>query len=81
MTKNEQRMPGVMRGCPPCKDCGERHTACHDNCPKDMRGEYGYKHWKVDAQTVNDNRRSYAMERNEVYEEEQRRKKWGITHF
>jgi hypothetical protein len=31
---------------PPCKDCKERFTACHDKCPKDKRGEYCYKAWK-----------------------------------
>lgn len=31
---------------PPCKDCIERFTACHDRCPKDKRGEFGYKAWK-----------------------------------
>lgn len=30
----------------PCKDCRERFTACHDICPKDKRGEFGYKAWK-----------------------------------
>ena len=31
--------------CSPCKDCPERFTACSDKCPKDARGEYGYKTW------------------------------------
>ena len=30
----------------PCKDCPERFIACSDHCPKDERGEYGYKAWK-----------------------------------
>ena len=76
-----KRLSGVMRGSPPCKDCEERHTACHDNCPKDMRGEYGYKHWKAEAQVVNDKRKAYAEDRNKVYEEEYRRKSWGIKTF
>lgn len=29
----------------PCRDCQERFTACSDKCPKDARGEYGYKAW------------------------------------
>lgn len=29
----------------PCKNCPERKTACSDHCPKDERGEYGYKAW------------------------------------
>lgn len=32
----------------PCKGCTERFTACSDRCPKDARGEYGYKAWKAD---------------------------------
>ena len=32
----------------PCKDCKEKFTACHDRCPKDERGEYGYKAWKLE---------------------------------
>ena len=34
----------------PCKDCRERFTACHDICPKDKRGEYGYKAWKSELE-------------------------------
>lgn len=32
----------VYKGSP-CKDCPERFIACSDKCPKDLRGEYGYK--------------------------------------
>lgn len=35
-----------MREDSPCKDCPERFLACSDHCPKDERGEYGYKAWK-----------------------------------
>lgn len=31
----------------PCKGCTERFPACSDRCPKDERGEYGYKAWKT----------------------------------
>lgn len=34
-----------MRNDGPCKDCQERFTACSDKCPKDERGECGYKTW------------------------------------
>ena len=34
----------------PCKGCTERFTACSGNCPKDARGEYGYKAWKEQYQ-------------------------------
>ena len=33
----------------PCKDCPERFIACSDRCPKDLRGEYGYKAWLADV--------------------------------
>ena len=32
----------------PCRGCTERFTACSDRCPKDERGEYGYKAWVSD---------------------------------
>ena len=34
-----------MREISPCKGCSERFTACSDCCPKDDRGEFGYKAW------------------------------------
>lgn len=69
--KEESRLPGVMRGCPPCKNCEERHTACHDKCPK-------YKMWKAEAQKVNDKRRAYEEEHYKDYELEWRRRSWGM---
>lgn len=39
-----------MRVDSPCKDCSERFLACSDHCPKDERGEYGYKAWKEQYQ-------------------------------
>jgi hypothetical protein len=30
----------------PCNGCTERFIACSDHCPKDERGEYGYKAWQ-----------------------------------
>lgn len=33
----------------PCKNCLERFIACSDKCPKDARGEYGYKAWLADV--------------------------------
>ena len=35
-----------MNEISPCKGCTERFTACSDHCPKDERGEFGYKAWK-----------------------------------
>lgn len=33
----------------PCYKCQERYTACHDHCPKDARGDYGYEAWLADT--------------------------------
>ena len=71
MAFDEQRMPGVMRGCPPCKGCEERHTACHDRCSR-------YKAWKAEAEKIKEAQRAYADERNKIYEEEQRRLPWRL---
>lgn len=49
----------VTREIPPCKDCTERFTACHDRCPKDERGEFGYKAWKAKLGKVNEERKKY----------------------
>lgn len=76
-----EKLPGVMRGFPPCNDCAERHTACHDKCPKDERGEYGYGHWKAEAKEINDKRKAYEAERNKVFEEIKRRSSWGRKTF
>ena len=44
--KQSQRLCVATRECSPCRDCQEKFTACHDRCPKDQRGEFGYKAWK-----------------------------------
>ena len=38
----------------PCKDCPERtiEPNCHDRCPKDARGEYGYGKWKAEREAA-----------------------------
>ena len=69
-----ERIAGVMRGNSPCTDCAERHTACHDKCPK-------YHDWKAEAEKVKQQRRSYMEERQQIYEESRRRSRWGTTHF
>lgn len=33
----------------PCYGCTEREIACSGNCPKDRRGEYGYKAYIADV--------------------------------
>lgn len=70
--KDEQRMDGVVRNPSPCKGCGERFTACGDRCPKDLRGEYGYKAWKADIEEVKQKRKQYI--KNLDYE--RKRDKW-----
>ena len=65
-----KRMSGVMRGVSPCIDCGERHQACHDHCPK-------YKAWKAEAQKIKDKKKAYLEERQQTYEEQNRRNRWG----
>ena len=71
MNIDDKRLPGVMRGCPPCKDCEERHTACHDKCPR-------YNAWKAEAEKIKEAKRIYAEESYKNYEQEYRRKSWAI---
>ena len=48
-----------IRDMAPCKDCKERFLACSDKCPKDARGEFGYKAWKAEINRVNEEREKY----------------------
>lgn len=49
----------------PCKDCTERFIACSDKCPKDARGEYGYKAWKAELLKLKAVEREYKKQRRE----------------
>lgn len=51
----------------PCKDCAERFPACSDKCPKDIRGEYGYKAWKADYQKLKAAEKEYKRKRREDF--------------
>ena len=51
----------------PCKDCPERFTACSDNCPKDKRGEFGYKAWKAEIRKQKAAEKEYNKRRYEDY--------------
>lgn len=51
----------------PCKDCTERFMACSDKCPKDARGEYGYKAWKADLRKQQAAEKEYKRQRREDY--------------
>lgn len=70
----ESRMLSLKRGAPPCKDCGERHTACHANCPQ-------YQEWKADLERIKEAKRAYEEETYKIHEEEKRRKSWGRKTF
>ena len=48
----KHRLPNIIRGVSPCKDCKERFLACSDKCPIDARGEFGYKAWKQEVDRV-----------------------------
>lgn len=52
-------MSRPIREMPPCHDCSEKFTACHDDCPKDKRGEFGYGTWKKKLEQINAERRKY----------------------
>jgi hypothetical protein len=54
-----RRIRSGVRDIPPCKDCTEKFLACHDHCPKDIRGEHGYKAWKAELERVKENRKTY----------------------
>ena len=56
----------IWNDCP-CKDCPERFPACSDKCPKDARGEYGYKAWKAEFQKEKDAEKEYKRQRREDY--------------
>lgn len=62
MNIDDKRLTGAVRGVPPCKECSERFLACHDRCPKDERGESGYKAWKAEIERVKAVREKYLKE-------------------
>jgi hypothetical protein len=70
-----KEIDGPVRNDNPCRNCTERFIACADHCPKDERGEYGYKAWKAEIERVNQNRRDYAKNR-EIGMEYTKKKGW-----
>ena len=52
MVKDEQRISSHLRDVSPCRDCTEKFLACHDDCPKDKRGEHGYGAWKAKVEEI-----------------------------
>ena len=51
----------------PCKGCTERFTACSDRCPKDKRGEYGYKAWLSDVHKQKAAEKEYKRRDKEAF--------------
>lgn len=68
---DEQRISNIIRDMSPCKGCTERFTACHDNCPKDARGEFGHKAWKTKLEETKKKHKAYI----ETWGEDMRRSK------
>jgi hypothetical protein len=58
----------------PCKDCPERFIACSDHCPKDDRGEYGYKAWKAEMAEL---KKAMKTQNSIAYTAAKRRAKWA----
>ena len=65
----------------PCYGCTERFRACSDNCPKDARGEYGYKAMKADKQKAKAAEREYKLRRREDYmrSEQRQEEQWQFV--
>lgn len=69
MIDDPTRPPRSFREHPPCKGCPERFPACSDRCPKDARGEYGYKAWKAYQKKIDDKRKAYnALNRRKAWQ-------------
>ena len=56
----EMRIDSPIRDIPPCKDCTDRHTACHGSCDR-------YKEWKMRLDEVNKARLEYYRTRYNKY--------------
>lgn len=63
--KEKYRLCTATRECSPCKDCTEKFTACHDRCPKDERGEFGYKAWKAMNEDLKQKMKEYREKSKE----------------
>ena len=57
--EEHQRMHSPIRDISPCKNCTEKFTYCHSQCPKDKRGEYGYKAWTAELERVKKEKKQY----------------------
>lgn len=61
---NRRKMSNAIRDLSPCTGCTERFLACSDKCPKDARGERGYKAWKGEIARVKNEKRKYLNSMN-----------------
>ena len=61
-----KKLPNVIRDVSPCKGCEEKFAACHDRCPKDARGEYGFGAWRAEVDRVNKARHQYEEQQSGV---------------
>lgn len=62
--KDCQRLSNAIRDISPCAGCTEKFTACSDRCPKDERGEMGYKAWKAELKRVKAEKKKYLDRQN-----------------
>lgn len=65
--REESRIAAPVRDKSPCCGCTEKFLACHDRCPKDERGQYGYKVFRGRIQQVKDARRNYLMKYDKYF--------------
>lgn len=49
----------AIRDQSPCNGCTEKFLGCHDRCPKDERGEPGYKAFRAEIERVKAARTEY----------------------
>lgn len=54
-----KRITIAIRDVAPCRDCTEKFLGCHDKCPKDERGEFGYDAWRGEIKKVKTAREEY----------------------
>ena len=61
MAHRGKKIYSPIRKDAPCKGCTERTICpnCHDSCPKDARGEYGYKAWLDEADQIKKEREKH----------------------
>lgn len=67
MITDDMRLWHEVREVTPCKGCTERFTACWDHCPKDKRGEFGYKAWKLHLHEMKKKHNQYVKDWQEDY--------------